>query len=736
MGYMRCLAPLLFALLVHSPLAALAAQGESVKAPRDLVSELSKSAADALQRGQHEKAESDYRKMVALSLDQFGAIATALGDFTAAERAYREASTMSSIGLVRALVGLGIVYLRTGQYDRGIAEAEKILPLDILNPEARHLLGKLYFLKGNFDQAVQELSLAYKAEPDNSRLGYALALAFLRQKRLDEAKNVFAQIGKQVGETAHLHLLLGRALREAAYLDEAIAAFKRAIEIDPKCPRAHYSLGLTYLVQEGGAAFSKAREAFEAEVAINPHDYLANFFLGVIAAQSRDFPTAVTQLNKAAAQMRENPDPYFYLGMALFQSGENDEAISALRKSLELTVDVSRNSYQSANAHFILGQALRKAGQREEALVHLRKSQELKTLKTRDQRDQENSPVSQTDGGMGEQSLSTLAATVEPGLILQAEEVDEETKKVLASGSGFYRHAAAVGYQNLARLEISRNQLKKSVEYLEKSVYWDDSLADSYYNLGVAALQSQEPVKAAGAFVKALDRNGEHKARILPIMANLAIQLVDGRAADEALQILEVLLKENPDVPDLHLLRGRALAYRGRWDSSLEAFQAALVKSPTIPDANYFAGTVLIRRGELDKAREAFERELIIQPKHAQALYHKAFVLVSQRKMEEAIPLLEHLTRTEPGYAEPHYQLGKALLEKKQVLLALVNLETAAKLKPDAYYVQYQLSRAYNKANRKQDAMEALARYRELKKRQEEDRARRNEEAALEELGN
>jgi tetratricopeptide (TPR) repeat protein len=733
---MRLLTLLLIGLLIHAQAEELHAQNESGKPPKDLIAELSRSASEALKRGQHEKAESDYRKLVAISLDQLGATATALGDFTTAEAAYREASTMSSIGLVRALVGLGIVYLRTGQYDRGIAEVEKILPLDLLNSEARHLLGKLYFLKGEFDLAVQELSLAYKEEPENSRLGYALALAYLRQKRVDEAKNVFAQIGKQVGESAHLHLLLGRAFREAAYLDEAIAEFKRAIEIDPKCPRAHYSLGLTYLVQEGGAAFPKAREEFEAEVRINPNDYLANFFLGVVAAQSRDFPTAISRLQKAIEQMQDNPDPYFYLGMAFFQSGENDAALSALRKSLELTDDPSRNSYQSANAHFILGQALRKAGLREEALEHLRKSQELKTLKTRDQRDPEKGPVSQTDGGMGEHSLSDLAATVEPGLILQVEEVDRETREALASGAGFYRNAAAIGYRSLARVEVNRNHSKKSIEYLEKAVYWDDSVADSYFNLGVAAVQAGEPVKAAGAFVKAIEGHPERKPQLLPIMANLAIQLVDARAADEALQVLEVLLKENPEVPDLHLLRGRALAFRGRWDSALDSFQTALAKSPTIPDANYFSGTVQIRRGELDKAKEAFEKELAINPKHPQALYHKAFVLVSQRKMDEAIPLLEHLTRTEPGYAEPHYQLGKALLEKNQVLLALVNLETAAKLKPDAYYTQYQLSRAYTKANRKDDAMEALARYRELKKRQEEERARRNDEATLEELSN
>ncbi|RPJ54281.1 MAG: tetratricopeptide repeat protein [Acidobacteria bacterium] len=706
---------------------------QASKTPVQLIEELSQSGTEALEKRELEKAESDFRRLLAISLDQLGAVYDRLGDYQKAERAFREASRSSSDATFRALLGLGIVYLKMGRYDDGIAAVEQILPLDLLNTDARHLLGKLYFMKGDFELAARELNRALKQEPDNVRVAYTLGLALLRLRRLDDANRVFADMQKKLGDTPEFHLLIGRGMRETGYPNEAVAEFKRALAMNPKTPRAHYYLGLTYLKREGGAAFPEARREFQAELAHSPDDFLPNFFLGVVAVRSRDYQTAIQYLRRAVELDPISPDPYAYLGQALFQSGDEAGAMPLLKKAIELTADESHNGYQIANTHFMLGQALRKAGRIEEAAEYLKRSQVLKTMRAR----QQANPQALGPPEAGARSSEDSESISEPeadAVILDLNPPDAKSRKGLEGMIALHRKNAAFAYQSLGRVETMRADFRRAADFLENAAFWDPSLREVFFNLGLARLKAEQPEKAAAALLTAW-QHSPAKPEIPQLLAPLALQLVELRQLDEAWNVSEVLVKARPEVADLYVLRGRILAFKGKWDDALAQLRLALQKNPSIGEAHYIAGTVLIRQGELDRALEEFDSELRLSPRHPQAIYHRAFVLVSQRKPDEAIPLLEEVTRLAPGYAEPYYQLGKALLDKNESLLAIANLETAAKLNPDAYYIQYQLSRAYTKSQRREDARQALAKYQELKKAHDQRRnATRSEAPALEEV--
>ncbi len=688
------------------------------QSPAEFIQQLSESARKALENEQYEKAESDLRQMGAIALDQLGVIYNRLNNPQPAEAAYQGAVRLSPASSLRPLLGLAIVYLKTGRYDLGIESAQKVLAVDMLHPEARHLLGKLYFMKRQYDLAAQELQRAYQAAPDNPRVAYTLALAYLMQKRLPEAQELFRELSVKLGDTPLLHILSGRALREGYYIEEAIAEFRRALELDPRFPRAHYYIGMAFLARDDLSLFPQAMREFETEVSLHPETAPAHLMMGTMRIyRDRDLAAAAVHLRRAVELDPGNPTAHFFLGQVLFQSGRTSEAIPILQKSVDLTTDPSRNSYY-ANAHFLLGQALRKAGMQDQAVAHLKRAQELKATGATAGK---SNPADQgsPQAGMGPELVSQMAKTEQSGLLLDIELPDPETRKALESAIPLYRSAAASAYYQLARLETLRSNIERASEYMNATVQWDDSLPDLYFNLGVTHLKLEQPAKAAAALLKALKRD-PRKPETKQLLANLALTLVDRRLADDALPVLDALLQLSPQVSDLYLLRGRVFAQKGKWDEGLRELQKALSLNPKIADAHYYAGTLLIRQGELDKAREEFEKELTLNPRHARALYHKAFVLVSQRKLEEAIPLLESVIKMEPRYAEPYYQLGRAQTEGKDLLLGLANLETAAHLNPNAPYVFYQLARAYTKARRTEDAAKALERYRELKKAEKE----------------
>ena len=78
-------------------------------------------------------------------------------------------------------------------------------------------------------------------------------------------------------------MLIGRAYRQSGLLTDAADEFKKAIALDPHFPRAHYYLGMTYLLDEGQSKIGEALEQFKIEVAANPDEFFGNYYLGVVS---------------------------------------------------------------------------------------------------------------------------------------------------------------------------------------------------------------------------------------------------------------------------------------------------------------------------------------------------------------------------------------------------------------------------------------------------------------------
>ena len=70
------------------------------------------------------------------------------------------------------------------------------------------------------------------------------------QRAKHRAAEVFEQMIQLAGDSGSLHVLFGRAYRDAEYMPDAIRELKRAVELDPRTPHAHYFLGLATLSVE------------------------------------------------------------------------------------------------------------------------------------------------------------------------------------------------------------------------------------------------------------------------------------------------------------------------------------------------------------------------------------------------------------------------------------------------------------------------------------------------------
>src|SRR5437870_13315153 len=92
---------------------------------------------------------------------------------------------------------------------------------------------------------------------------------------------------KQHDDRPQLHIVFGGAYRETGFLGEAIEEFKRAVALDANFPRAHYYLGLTYLLKEGASRLPDAEQEFKVELNAHPDEFFANYYLGIVRSEER-----------------------------------------------------------------------------------------------------------------------------------------------------------------------------------------------------------------------------------------------------------------------------------------------------------------------------------------------------------------------------------------------------------------------------------------------------------------
>ena len=135
----------------------------------------------------------------------------------------------------------------------------------------------------------------------------------MREGRLDEAREGFAAIVKEIPSFAEAHLNLGLVLQEQKRFDEAIASFQKALILKPKLRGANLFLGVALFRLNQP---DKAVVAIQKETAAYPKDPAAWMWLGVIELAKDQPEEAAAALDKAAQLAPDDMDVLYYRGRA------------------------------------------------------------------------------------------------------------------------------------------------------------------------------------------------------------------------------------------------------------------------------------------------------------------------------------------------------------------------------------------------------------------------------------
>ena len=365
---------------------------------------------------------------------------------------------------------------RDGRGDRRVLRAGPRQAVERRVPElSRRVVARAGFARPGqralIEAAVAIYREAVRRRPEDPQSHVTLGIALAEQGHIGEAIAEYRralQLGQaetgarlylravQLGHATGIHFYLAATLGRDGRVDDAIAEYREAIRLQPDSVHAWSSLGvlLCEVKHDAGAA----AEAFRQAIQLDPENAPAHYNLAnALEAKGQD-DEAIAEYREAIrldpgdARMRSN------LGVALARRGELDGAIAEYRLAIRLN---PRYALPRVN----LGLALVRRGELDEAIVECREAVRLRP----------------NNAGIRFNYGATLS---KHGKIAEAIVAYREAIRLEPDHSEAHAGLGVV----LAR----QGKLEEAIAECRAAIRLDPKHAEAHYNLGVAlALQGK-----------------------------------------------------------------------------------------------------------------------------------------------------------------------------------------------------------------------------------------------------
>jgi len=171
------------------------------------------------------------------------------------------------VASLAALVAEAEAAHRRGEFASARKLCERIVAVDADHPGGQHLLGLSLIECGERDAGVAALRRAVELEPANAAFHFNLALALRVAGDFRGAADGLAELSRRFPEAAAAHLELATTLETLGETAASEAAFRRAIKHAPGTAAAHAGLARTLFVR---GALDEAIAAQKWAVALDP----------------------------------------------------------------------------------------------------------------------------------------------------------------------------------------------------------------------------------------------------------------------------------------------------------------------------------------------------------------------------------------------------------------------------------------------------------------------------------
>jgi tetratricopeptide (TPR) repeat protein/ABC-type phosphate/phosphonate transport system substrate-binding protein len=286
-----------------------------------------------------------------------------------------------------------------------------------------------------------------------------------------------ARAQEDVPEVARTLMEDAERAREANRIDDAVAKYRRVIEVAPTLASAYVNLGALYFKQ---GKVAEAYDTFVRGTAVAPADRTLLSNAAAAAQQLGKSADALKYVDEAIAKAPRDAALYSLRATILRSLNRNDDALAAITQATQLAPDEAK--YQ-----FTLGNTLVPLGRRDDAIAAYRKAADLDHTLVRAYF---NLGAVLFDAGRYDEALDAYRMALAP--IDQAFANHQPVETVNARA-----------YANLGAIYLKQQKWSEAIDAYQKAASLDDDTA-AHYNLGFLFFTTGKTDRAQLEYRKAL----------------------------------------------------------------------------------------------------------------------------------------------------------------------------------------------------------------------------------------
>jgi tetratricopeptide (TPR) repeat protein len=204
------------------------------------------------QMNDYPKSANSYEKATAINKWSYrdylnlGKVYQAMQKFNAAIKAYVRATEIKP-NAVPAHLGAAESYYELKDYKNALKYGQRAKQLDPNQAQVMQVLGNIYDAQKDYEQAIASYKRALELDANQPKVMRSLAEAYLRAGQFEPAYELLVSAAA-AEPTAAVYQHLGYAAMKLKKNDEAIAAYRKSVELTPTDAAAYKGLGVALMV--------------------------------------------------------------------------------------------------------------------------------------------------------------------------------------------------------------------------------------------------------------------------------------------------------------------------------------------------------------------------------------------------------------------------------------------------------------------------------------------------------
>lgn len=269
-----------------------------------------------------------------------GVIADRAGNENRALEYYRQALRLQA-DYERAAEGICTIHIRRGSVPDALAFIEPLARQWVRNLALQALYAEMLVAADRYDDAVTAARAALRRDERFVPAMIALVKANLKRQppRTELAESVLDQALAIDANNAEAHFLKGRMQQTANRLGEALAEYRKAVDLRPDYVEARVALGLQFIASGN---YDEAQQSFETAARLLPGSVEIALNLADAYRSSKQWTKAKTAFDRAITMRERLPQAHFNLGLMYMAAGDQfpgmDKMTSLQRATQELNI--------------------------------------------------------------------------------------------------------------------------------------------------------------------------------------------------------------------------------------------------------------------------------------------------------------------------------------------------------------------------------------------------------------